>query len=78
MFLAFSVLDMDHVGSMLDFDICKSFEKEILHTTGRCIHGAFEIEQGGFHLLATFRRFLFQLNEDSIALALQSCLGGRV
>ena len=30
-----------------------------------------------FLLLATFRRFLFRLTEESVALALQSCLGGR-
>jgi hypothetical protein len=29
-----------------------------------------------FFLLATFRRFLFRLTEESVALALQSCLGG--
>ena len=30
-----------------------------------------------FFLLDTFRRFLFWLTEDSVSLALQSCLGGR-
>jgi hypothetical protein len=29
-----------------------------------------------FFLLATFHRFLFRLTKDSVALALESCLGG--
>lgn len=28
-------------------------------------------------MLVTFRRFLFRLTEESVALALQFCLGGR-
>lgn len=76
MFLALSALDMEHVVTMLDFDIGKNFEKDILRSTGRSIHGAFDFDQGGFHLFATFRRSIFQLNEDSVALALRSYLGG--
>jgi hypothetical protein len=43
--------------------------------TGLRIHGRSRRENC-FLLLATFRRYLFQLTEDSVALALHSCLGG--
>jgi hypothetical protein len=33
---------------------------------------------GSFFPLATFQRLLFRLTEESVALALESCLGGRV
>jgi hypothetical protein len=51
------------------------FEKSILRSTGRCINDSVG-DDSVFHLLATFRRYLFRLNEDSVAIALQSCLGG--
>lgn len=35
------------------------------------------INGDSFKLLVTFRRFLFRLTEDSVALALQCCLGGK-
>jgi hypothetical protein len=66
---------MDFLWSKLDFEIGMDFEKNILRSTGRCIHDSV-CNDSGFHLLATFRRYLFQLNEDSVAIALQSCLGG--
>ena len=37
----------------------------------------FPTPDGSIFLLVTFRRFLFRLTEESVALALQSCLGGR-
>jgi hypothetical protein len=66
---------MDFLWSELDFEIGKHFEKNLQRSTGRCIHDAVG-NDSGFHLLATFQRYLFQLNEESVAIALQSCLGG--
>jgi hypothetical protein len=66
---------MDFLWSKLDFEIGKHFEKSLQCSTGRCIHDSVG-NDSGFHLLATFRRYLFQLNEESVAIALQSCLGG--
>lgn len=58
----------------LDFSVGEHFEK-LLRSLGRKVH---EPSRKGnvFFLLATFRRYLFQLNENSVALVLQSCLGG--
>jgi hypothetical protein len=66
---------MDFLWSKLDFEIVMHFEKNLQRSTGRCIHDSV-CNDSGFHLLATFRRYLFQLNEDLVAIALQSCLGG--
>jgi hypothetical protein len=66
---------MDFLMKKLDFDIGKAFEHEVHRKTGRLVHSHSSFEKG-FYLLATFRRYLFQLNEESVALALQSCLGG--
>jgi hypothetical protein len=66
---------MDYLLNKLDFDIGKAFEHDVHCKTGRLIHSHSRFEKG-FYLLATFRRYLFQLNEESVALALQSFLGG--
>jgi hypothetical protein len=66
---------MDFLLSKLDFSIGKDFEKETLLSVGRGIHNSVGNDKG-FHLLATFRRYLFRLEENTIAIALQSCLGG--
>jgi hypothetical protein len=66
---------MDFLMKKLDFDIGKAFEHEVHRKTGRLVHSHSSFEKG-FYLLATFRRYLFQLNEELVALALQSCLGG--
>jgi hypothetical protein len=66
---------MDFLRSKLDFNIRRDFEKELLISTGFGTHDSVGNDKG-FHLLATFRRYLFHLNEDSVALALHSCLGG--
>jgi hypothetical protein len=60
---------------LLDFDVGIRFENELYSSTGLRIHGRLRRENS-FFLLATFRRYLFQLSEDSVALALHSCLGG--
>jgi hypothetical protein len=66
---------MEFLSKKLDFDIGKAFEHEVDRKTGRFVHSHSSFERG-FYLLATFRRYLFQLNEESVALALQSYLGG--
>lgn len=64
------------IAPLLDFDFGNRFEAGLVRTLGRNIHERHGHGHGQFFLLATFRRYLFQLNEDSVALALQSCLGG--
>ncbi|TVT99435.1 hypothetical protein EJB05_55207, partial [Eragrostis curvula] len=59
-----------------DFSHGKKFQKEILQLFGSTVHHSSPSPAGSFFLLATFRRFTFRLTEDSVSLALQSCLGG--
>jgi hypothetical protein len=66
---------MDYLRNKLDFGIGKAFEHDIYRKTGSLVHSYSQYTRG-FYLLATLRRYLFQLNEESVALALQSCLGG--
>jgi hypothetical protein len=66
---------MAFARDLLDFDVGVRFENELYSSTGLRIHGCSRRENS-FLLLATFRRYLFQLTEDSVALALHSCLGG--
>jgi hypothetical protein len=66
---------MDYLRNKLDFGIGKAFEHDVHRKTRRLVHSYSRFARG-FYLLATFRRYLFQLNEESVALALQSCLGG--
>jgi hypothetical protein len=61
----------------LDFNIGLEFLDEILGRFHAPVHHPFPTPDGSFFLLATFRRLLFRLMEESVALALQSCLGGR-
>lgn len=65
-----------HIAPMLDFGYGEWFEDDLFRRFGQTTHDYFRPGCGQFFLLATFRRYLFQLNEDSVALALQSCLGG--
>jgi hypothetical protein len=60
----------------LDFNPGKDFQDEVYHRFGSTVHFNSSSPSGSFFLLATFRRFLFRLTEESVALALQSCLGG--
>jgi hypothetical protein len=66
---------MAFARDLRDFDVGKRFENDLYSLTGLRIHGRSRRENS-FFLLATFRRYLFQLTEDSVALALHSCLGG--
>lgn len=61
---------------MLDFSHGEKFELEVLHCFGKSVHHPSSNPRGSFFLLVTFRRYLFRLTEESVALALQSCLGG--
>jgi hypothetical protein len=54
---------MDFLRSKLDFNIGRDFEKELLISSGYATHDSFGNDKG-FHLLATFRRYLFQLKEE--------------
>jgi hypothetical protein len=62
--------------SVLNLDLShgKRFEAELFEKCCRITHE--QKGSGQFFLLATFRRYLFQLNEESVALALESCLRG--
>jgi hypothetical protein len=61
----------------LDFDQGLVFQDEVRRRFKSPVHRPFPSPHGSFFLLVTFRRFLFRLTEDSVSLALQSCLGGR-
>jgi hypothetical protein len=60
---------------LLDFKVGRRFEEEFFHASGRKVHHS-RPQDNCFLLLATFRRFLFQLSELAMALALKNCLGG--
>ncbi|TVU06152.1 hypothetical protein EJB05_49350, partial [Eragrostis curvula] len=59
-----------------DFSHGRRFEQEVLQRFQSAVHHPSSSPDGSFFLLATFRRFTFRLTEDSVSLALQSCLGG--
>lgn len=67
----------DDLVSRLDFDLGLEFQERIRHRYKSPVHHPYSTPVGSFFLLVTFRRFLFRLTEDSVSLALQSCLGGR-
>jgi hypothetical protein len=66
-----------HLVDRLDFNIGLSFQEDIQQHLHAPVHHPFPSPDGSFLLLAMFRRFLFSLTEESVSLALQSCLGGR-
>ncbi|KAJ1255823.1 hypothetical protein BS78_K154700 [Paspalum vaginatum] len=61
----------------LDFNTGLQFQDEVRRIFKSPVHHPLPSSNGSFLLLVTFRRFLFRLTEESVALALQSCLGGR-
>jgi hypothetical protein len=65
------------LAAQLDFSHGRSLEEEVDRRFGTLVHHPSPSSDGSFFLLATFRRYLFRLTEDSVSLALQSCLGGR-
>ncbi|XP_062204640.1 uncharacterized protein LOC133906684 [Phragmites australis] len=60
----------------LDFSHGIDFQREILRLFNASVHHPSSSPVSSFFLLVTFRRYTFRLTEDSVALALQSCLGG--
>lgn len=65
-----------NLSERLDFSIGKEFESRVRRRFGTQVHHASSSPRGSFFLLATFRRSLFRLSEESVSLVLQSCLGG--
>lgn len=63
------------LAKKMDFSIGKQFELDVRRRFGVQVHHESPSPRGSFLLLATFHRFLFRLTEESVALALQSCLG---
>jgi hypothetical protein len=60
----------------LDFSIGDDFAQKVRRRFGAQVHHESPSSRGSFFMLATFRRFLFHLSEESVALVLESCLGG--
>ena len=65
------------LASRMDFDLGLQFQDEVRRLYKSLVHHPHHSPDGSFFLLVTFRRHLFHLTEDSVSLALQSCLGGR-
>ena len=57
------------ITARLDFSHGRAFEEEVDHRFGTLVHYPSPSPDGSFFLLATFRRFLFRLTEDSVSLA---------
>lgn len=66
-----------HLVSKLDFLPGLDFQEEVWRRFRAPVHHPLPSASGSFFLLVTFRRFLFRLTEESVALALQSCIGGK-
>lgn len=64
------------LAERLDFTVGMDFERYVRRRFGTQVHHVSPSPRGSFLLLATFRRSLFRLTEESVALVLQSCLGG--
>ena len=59
-----------------DFSLGKSFQSEILRKCSSSVHHPFSLPDGSFFMVVVFRRYLFCLTEDSVAMVLHCCLGG--
>jgi len=59
-----------------DFSMGKRFQAEVLHRFSSSVHHPSSTPDVSFHLLVVFRRSLFRLTEESVAMALHCCLGG--
>jgi len=64
------------LASRMDFDLGLQFQDEVRRLYKSPVNHPHHSPDGSFFLLVTFRRHLFRLTEDSVSLALQSCLGG--
>ena len=65
------------LADRLDFNIGLKFQDVIRRQFRSPVHHPSPSPDGSFLSLVTFQRFLFRLTEESVALALESCLGGR-
>lgn len=63
------------LAKKLDFSHGLAFQHEVLHWFNNFVYHSSSSPDGSFFLLVTFHRYTFRLTEDSVALALQSCLG---
>ena len=59
-----------------DFSTGRRFEAEVCSKFNISMHNPSSSPHGSFFLLVIFRRFTFRLTENSVSLALHSCLGG--
>ncbi|TVU42669.1 hypothetical protein EJB05_09088, partial [Eragrostis curvula] len=59
-----------------DFSIGRSFQEEVAKKYRSSVHHPSSSPHDSFLLLAIFQRFTFRLTEDSVIMALHSCLGG--
>ena len=62
--------------SKLEFSHGRSFQEEVRSQLHKSVHHPSSSPDGSFLLLATFHHYTVCLMEDSVALMLQSCLGG--
>lgn len=57
-----------NLAARLDFSLGRKFEDDVDHRFGTLVYHSPPSADGSFFfLLATFRRFLFQLTEDSVS-----------
>ena len=65
-----------HGGSTLDLDFSKgmAFAEDVFRSCGKCIHPV--DDTGHFIMVVSFSRHNFRLNDDSVAAALESAIGG--
>ena len=65
-----------HAGSTLDLDISKglAFAEEVFRSCAKCIHPV--DDTGHFIMVVSFSRHNFCLDDDSVAAALESAIGG--
>jgi hypothetical protein len=66
----------DLICEKLDFSLGKAFQEDVRLQLGKSVHHPSSIPDGSFFLLAIFYCFTIRLTEVSVALMLQSCLGG--
>ena len=65
------------LAERLDFNTGLEFQDEVHPLYKSPVHHPHPNSDKSFLLLVTFQRYLFRLTEESVSLALQSCLGGQ-
>ena len=63
-------------GMKSQIDELVAFQHDVAACFGSSVHHPSSLVDGSFFLLASFRCYTFRLTEESVGLALQSCLGG--